>query len=494
MGIVQRQTLRGTAWSYLGAILGFINIAILSPRIFSTGEIGVVQLLVSFASILAQLSSLGFTNVINRLFPYFRDLRTRHNGFFALSVAITLAGFLLAIIFLKFYTPHFEEINRVKSPLISEFSFYLPALLLITLLFNLLDNYNKVLFDAVLGTFLREFLFRIFNLALIGLFWLNMIDFSEYLFGYVVGQGVLLIIIVVSLVIRGEISLRFSLSFLSPELKRQILLLSFFGTLTGLSTYVLTTLDKIFINKYMGEGQVGIYAIASYFAVLILIPGRSIAKISTPFLAESWKSGDIATIDDIYIRSSINQYAVGLLIFVGLLVNMSNIFRLLPDAYSSTSSVIILIGLGNLITVSSGISSVVLSTSELYRYQTWLMFILIGLFVISSLVCIPLFGITGAAVATSVSGIIYSTLGVIVVGRYFKLWPYRVAHLKMTVIGIVAAAAGYLIPEISLIPDIILRSAAVTLIFTGGVYFLRLSPDLNSLAESMSETLRSFRR
>ena len=68
MGIVQRQTIRGTAWSYLGALLGFINIILLSPKIFTAGEIGVVQLLLSFATIMAQFASLGFTNVINRLF------------------------------------------------------------------------------------------------------------------------------------------------------------------------------------------------------------------------------------------------------------------------------------------------------------------------------------------------------------------------------------------------------------------------------------------
>ncbi len=153
MGIVQQQTLRGTAWAYLGAALGFVNIILLSPKVFTTGEIGVVQILLSFATILSQFSSLGFTNVINRLFPYFRDPGEKHNGFFAFSLAITLFGFIAALVVMKFYIPHFEEVNMARSPLISEYSFYIPALLLITLLFNLLDNYNKVLYDAVLGTF-----------------------------------------------------------------------------------------------------------------------------------------------------------------------------------------------------------------------------------------------------------------------------------------------------------------------------------------------------
>ena len=490
MGIVQRQTIRGTAWSYLGALLGFVNIIILSPKIFTTGEIGVVQLLLSFATMLAQFSSLGFTNVINRLFPYFRDGRGRHHGFLGLSMVITLAGFLAALIFLKIYGPHFEQANLERSPLISEYSFYLPALLLITLLFNLLDNYNKVLYDAVLGTFLREFLFRVFNLVFIILFWAGIIDFDGYVFWYIVSQGIPLIIIFISLLVRKEISFRLEPGFITRHLKREIIILSLFGILTGITTVTLTTLDKLFINTYLGEAEVGIYSIASYFAVLITLPGRSVSKISIPFLAESWKNNDLEKIDDMYIRSSVSQYAVGLLIFIGLLVNIDNIFRLLPDDYSKSAAVIILISLGNLVSGSSGINGVILSTSSLYRYQTWLMLILIGLFVGTSMIFIPLFGITGAALAAMISNIIYSMLGVVLTGKRFGLWPYGIVHLKMTLVGAAALAAGYLMPQISLVPDIIVRSFLVTSIFTAGVWFWKLSDDLNGVAESLLERFR----
>ena len=492
MGIVQKQTLRGTAWSYLGAMLGFVNIILLSPKVFTTGEIGVVQVFLSFATVLSQFSSLGFTNVINRLFPYFRDVRSKHNGFLALSLAITLAGFIMALIVMKFYMPRFEEMNMKQSPLISEYSFYLPALLLITLLFSLLDNYNKVLYNAVLGTFLKEFLFRVLNLALISLFWVGVIDFSGYIFGYVVCQGIPLIVIVISLAIRGEISLKFKLDYITPELRKQIIILSLFGILTGFSSSILTTLDKVFVNRYLGEGQAGIYSIASYFAVMIMIPGRSIAKISTPFLAESWKKDDLRTIDDLYLRSSINQYAIGLLILIGILVNISNIFRILPAEYGTTAAVIVLISIGNVVSVSTGINSVVLGTSSLYRYQTWLMFLLVALFVGTSLIFIPLLGITGAALAAMISNIIYNLLGVVVVGRKFGIWPYNMMHIRMTIVGVIAAAAGYLMPDLSLGPDLVIRSLLVTVLFTAGIYMWKVSDDLNGLIDTSIARIKKW--
>jgi O-antigen/teichoic acid export membrane protein len=492
MGIVQKQTIRGTAWSYLGAALGFVNIALLSPRIFTTGEIGVVQVLLSFATLLSQFAGLGFTNVINRLFPYFRDPREKHNGFFALSLVITLAGFILALIGMKFYSPVFERANLDQSPLISEYSFYIPALLLITVLFTLLDNYNKVLYNAVLGTFLREFLFRILNLALIILFWTGIIDFDGYMLGYIISQGIPLIIIITSLVIRGEISLKFKPEFITPALRNDIIMLCLFGILTGFSSNILTTLDKVFINHYLGEGQAGIYAIASYFAILILIPGRSMAKITVPFIAESWKKDDLKTIDDLYMRTSISQYAAGLLIFIGLLVNIDNIFRLLPEEYGRGAVVIILVGVGNLVSVSTGINGVVLNTSALYRYQTWLMLFFIGIFVGTSALFTPLFGITGVALASMVSNIIYNALCILVVGKKFGIWPYNMAHIRMTVVGMVAMAAGYFVPQFSLYPDIIVRSLLVTLIFGAGLYFWKLSEDLNNVVDRVIAQIRKW--
>ena len=107
------------------------------------------------------------------------------------------------------------------------------------------------------------------------------------------------------------------------------------------------------------------------------------------------------------------------------------------------------------------------------------MFLLIVLFVGTSMIFIPLFGITGAALAAMISNIIYNMLGVVVVGRKFGIWPYSMAHLKMTIVGLVAIVAGYLMPQFSLYPDIMVRSLLVTVIFTAGVYFWRLSDDMN---------------
>jgi hypothetical protein len=81
-------------------------------------------------------------------------------------------------------------------------------------------------------------------------------------------------------------------------------------------------------------------------------------------------------------------------------------------------------------------------------------------------------------------------LGVLLTGRRFGIWPYSTQHLKITLVGVAAMTAGYLIPQISLIPDILIRSLLVTVIFVAGVWYWRLSDDLTGIADSMVERLR----
>ena len=121
MGIIERQTIKGTVYSYLGVIIGFINLAILSPKLFTTDQIGLTQVMVAIAIILTQVGGLGFNNVTNRLFPWFRNYENGHNGFLSLSFLVTFSGYIIALVALLLYMPGFIETNADRSLLLSNF-------------------------------------------------------------------------------------------------------------------------------------------------------------------------------------------------------------------------------------------------------------------------------------------------------------------------------------------------------------------------------------
>ena len=65
----------------------------------------------------------------------------------------------------------------------------------------------------------------------------------------------------------------------------------------------------------------------------------------------------------------------------------------------------------------------------------------------------------------------------------------------MTIVAAVAFGAGALVPEMPLLPDLILRSALVTVIFTAGLYLWKLSDDMNNMVEAIIvQSGKLFRR
>ena len=485
MGIIQQQTIKGSVYSFVGVVLGFVNLAILSPLIFTTEQIGLTQVMIAIATILSQIGSLGFNNVTNRLFPYFRSKSKGHRGYLSLAFLITATGFILCLIGLVLYMPSFIESNREKSELLSQYAWYIPVLLGFIMLFTLLDNYCKVLFNAVLGTFLHDFVLRLIILLLVLSFYFGLIDFNTYVLLFVISQAVPSIIIIIYLLYRGEFRFTGFRGFITPDLARQIVSLSVFGIIAGLSSIAITTIDKYMVNNFEGLGDAGIYSIAVYFAALIVIPARSLGKIAVPVVSEAWKSNDLKVIQDVYYKSSINQLLVGLLIFVGIIANMNNIFRILPPEYAKGEMVIIFFGLANLVSASAGACKIILSTSSYYKYQTYMMIILIVVVIISNIILIPIMGITGAAVASLISMFIYTGLTVMALKKFFGLWPFVFKHMIALLLTAVIYLAAGLIPEMNLIVDIAIRSTVIIILFGAGVLLFNLSEDSKSILNSL---------
>ena len=69
------------------------------PKYLAEEQIGLLRVIVSYSTLLAQFAGLGFSIVAVRMFPYFRDSKTHHHGFLSLfliaSLVVALSVFRL---------------------------------------------------------------------------------------------------------------------------------------------------------------------------------------------------------------------------------------------------------------------------------------------------------------------------------------------------------------------------------------------------------------
>ena len=183
MGVIIRQTIKGSIYSYIGLTIGFF-FTIISTKLFTTEQIGLTAILVAVSAMYSQFATLGFTKVIERLFPYFRDKDKNHNGFLFLTLAVGMIGFVISVGIFLILKSHIIESNIKKSPLLVEYIWYLVPLIFFRMLFLMLDTYNKMLFDATTGSILSDFVFRLGTIILLGAFFLDWINFPLFVFGY----------------------------------------------------------------------------------------------------------------------------------------------------------------------------------------------------------------------------------------------------------------------------------------------------------------------
>jgi O-antigen/teichoic acid export membrane protein len=115
MGVIIRQSVLSTIYSYVGIFMGFLITIILMPIALSKAEIGLVRIIYSLSGIFLPLTTLGFLGAGTRLFPHFRNHHNGHNDFLTAGLLVFTAGnVILAVIILLGLFEH-SELHTSKS-------------------------------------------------------------------------------------------------------------------------------------------------------------------------------------------------------------------------------------------------------------------------------------------------------------------------------------------------------------------------------------------
>jgi O-antigen/teichoic acid export membrane protein len=484
LGIIVKQSVKGTIYVYLGVLLGFVTTAILFPRIYSPGENGLLRILVAYSALIAQLGTLGINGVTIRLFPFFKTEDKKHHGFLPLALSVGLTGFLISTILLLIFKPVLVEMSLEKSNLLVGYINWLVVLVFFQLFFSIFDIYYSALMNSVHGTWLREVFQRMLIILLIALYYFGLFSFHQFVLAYIAAISVPTIFIAFTLIREGHFTLHFDLAFLDKNLLRSFGAVALFSILNGFTVIMIQNVDLIMVNKMLGLSAAGVYGIVFFFGIVVSLPARSIYKIANVTAAEAWKNEDRKTLRDIYEKSCITLFVIGSFLFLGIWLNIDNILQILGPDYQSGKWVIFFIGLGCLLDMVTGANSSLMGTSKYYKVQSYLLLILVVVLVALNLVLIPLWGLTGAAISSA------AALGLLNLLRFLFLWikfdlqPYNIRFFYVIIIGMVSFAITYVIPvKFHFIIDILIRSAVFSLLFLLPVYFFRISVDLNKTVD-----------
>ena len=291
MGIIARQSIKGTIVTYMGVAVGFLTTFFVLTRFLSAEEIGLARVLVDASSLFIGLAQLGTNTSIIRFYPYFKDADTRDHGFFFYTLVVPLFGFLLfALVYWACHIPLGNWFGD-KSPLFMDYYYMVLPLAFFMLYQTIFETNANVLMRIVVPRAVRELVVRIGMLALYLLYAFRILSMDGFVIGLCLNYAIAAFINLAYLFAVGHISLRPDWTFLrnNPSLVRNYLLYTGFLFISALAGVLAPTLSSFFITAKMGLDSTGVYAIATYIAVIISIPYRSVTAIASPQLAHAIK-------------------------------------------------------------------------------------------------------------------------------------------------------------------------------------------------------------
>ncbi len=488
MGQIARQSFRGTIVTYFGVAIGFVTTFFVITRFLTAEEIGLARVLIDAAVLFVGLAQLGTGASIVRFFPYFNDKSTNH-GFFFWTVVVPFIGFIVfALVFWACRVP-FGAWFGEKSPLFVDYYYFVLPLAFFMLYQTVFETNSNVLMHIVVPRAVREVWCRIGLLVSYLLYAFHILSLDGLVIALCLTYAIAAIINIIYLFTLSSFhlsSFKPDWSFLkqNPQLVRSYLFYTGFLIVSALTSVLAPTLSSFFITAQMGLQYTGIFAIATYIAVMVSIPYRSLVAITQPELAQTIKDRDAINTSRLIGQASNNLLLIGGAIFLAIWVNIDLIFYVLPngETYASAKYVVLLLGLGQLLMATFSVFNPALSYSRFYAFSLLNSLILTGSALLLNNALIPLYGMNGAALATALADIIYFIPVVTITCLALKIWPFTRKHLYTGFLLIILFALNTAWTHYFVIPNIwadsLLRSVVIGVLGLFAAYKMHLSPEI----------------
>lgn len=487
MGIVVRQTVKGSVANYIGVAFGFINILLIMPWVFNPEEFGLIRMLIDSHVALASFAMLGISSSMYRYYPYFKaDPMGKLHGFHLWALAVPFVGFLLICLALiaggKWIVHYFSD----NASSFLEYYLLLIPLAFSNIFFAVFEGFAALNERIVVPRILKEVLLRVLVASVFLLYHFQLIDFAQ-------GVGLLVLVYVIPLVIiafyikkLAPLQLKPDWKFIqnNPEMVRDFFRYTALITIGSISGMVLSKIDQLMLSSKMGLDFSGKYMLAFHAAMIIEVPRRALIQIIQPRVSAWMKDNDVISVETIYKRTAQLLYIPGWVLLIALYVNMENLYRIIPNGqeYSSGKQVLLFIAVAKTIEMITCMGQVVIMYSRFY-YVLFLMTIgtsVVG--VMLNLWLIPLYGIEGAAVATLITLMLQQLIMVVTIYYKLRIHSFTMPLLWLTVIGVGVLGCHHLLPYMgNKWLDAGIRTLVFPTAFLWIMYKLRLNQEANRL-------------
>jgi O-antigen/teichoic acid export membrane protein len=451
VGILIRQSAYASLINYIGVAIGAVNMIFLFPKFLSLEELGLFKAIFSMAIMMAPFAQLGLARSTLRYFPRFNKGPNSAGRFITF---ILIFAFFTITIFITFFQVvdewifgFFEE----KAPDLVHQYWLIIALAGMMVYISIFEAYYKAQLNVVIPTFMRELLLRLLSSVLVLIYFLDFISFEFFLQLSVATYALSLLLLLGILILKSKLKFNFSIFQLEKPFIKEMMKYMVFIMAGSVGSVIVLQIDQLMVTGFLGTEKNAIYVIAFFMGTVIEIPKRSISQMSDAIVANAFENERLDEIKKIYKQSSINQLILGAFVFILVVVNLENIYAIMPkgDVYSSGKWIVVLVGLSKLIDMGFGVNSEIIVSSKYYKSNILFVLILAALTIGLNILLIPKYGLIGAASATLTSVFLFNLIKLIYIHHKLQFQPFSIHTLSVVLLSAACFFIVSIAPQLS---------------------------------------------
>ena len=504
MGIVARQSIKGTVATYIGVAVGIVTTFFIQTKALQPEQIGLIDILLQCSLLFAGLAQLGTSSSAMRYYPFFKDEEHRDHGFFGWTLLVPLVGF--AFFLLAFFAfkgaivSFFTKDSEVGAELFAKYVNFVIPLAFFMLYISVFETNSNLLMRIVLPKFVREVGLRVATLAVYLLYFYKVIDFDGVIIGFCVFYGLATLINVVYLLSLQRVSFKIEWGYIKPQLRRDFLFYTLFMLTAALAGNVIPMLSKFFVAAKTSFRLAGVFTIATNIAAVVEMPYRSLGAISRPQISDAMAKHDVKAADALCKNVALHQFIAGSFVFFLVWVNIDFLFDLLPngDIYRLGKWAVLLLSLSRLVYSTFAVTTTVLSYSKYYYYSLIFTVLLALMSLGLNAWWVPKWDVNGGALANVVSYLVYFVLLLAFIKWKIGVMPLSKKLLPVVLVILALFALNWLWTStltpffsqwfdktiIGLTLDAGLKSCLFLALGLAAIYKLKVSQSVNDLIDN----------
>ncbi len=475
MGIVLNQSFKNTMVLFLGFAIGGINTLFLYTNFLQDDYYGLLTFLLSTANIILPLLVFGMQHTIIKFFSSYKS-KLEQDEFLTsvlfLPILIIIPLGLVGVLAYEFIEDWLSQENII----IKKYTYLIFLVAIFMGYFEVFYAWSKIRMQSVFGNFVKEIFVRISATFLLLAVYFELLTEVQFIYAIVIAYFIRMVVMMLYAFSIYKPTFVFKL----PANFKEILSYSFYIIMAGSAAGILLEIDKFMIPQLKQIAQVAYYSVGIYIASVVGIPSRAMQQIINPITAKELNANNLDEVESLYKKSSINLLVAGGLLFLLINLNVKDLYLLIDKPqYSVGILIVLLISISELYKLALGTNGAILTNSKYYKMFFYFSIGMAVSVILLNKWLINLLGIDGAALATLIVVLVFSTIKILYIQQKMEMQPFT--KKTLVVLALIAILFfSFYFWNFSLHPllNIVLKTGIISVIYLFLVFKFKVSEDI----------------